>query len=202
MPSFKIETKTHLPTSQLGKRLRFSTTNEVFTITLNDEVRLRFRPQWDSNGVGASMTVLRDNAVWDCARYVEMDEVKHLGDQWYDTLSAEFLWKPPAGEHTPEELRALCLKHNEELAGYKAVPSDVIWSSAFDIRSFWAYLGQHASTAATIKDIQLMGFELKDDARATLELYAVVHLAKGFLYAQMPESEQHVSMRMELVLIA
>jgi hypothetical protein len=103
------------------------------------------------------------------------------------------------GEHTLDELRTHCLRHNEEQGGYKPVPLDAVWRSDFGAHSFWAYFTTRA--AATIQDVQLMGFEPKDDGRATLELYAVVHLAQDVLYARMPESEQHFSMRMELVLV-
>jgi hypothetical protein len=49
--------------------------------------------------------------------------------------------------------------------------------------------------------MQVMGFERRE-RRATLRLHAVVRLAEGVLYARMPESEHHFSMRLELVLVA
>jgi hypothetical protein len=207
MPNFKISTKTHaLPL--LGKRTRHGAVDDtIFTITLSDDVRLRysppiltlrFRPMWNSDGVGATLLVMQEGKIWECARYVEQVEIKHLGEKWFETQDPEFLCKPP-GEHTLDELRTHCLRHNEEQGGYKPVPLDAGWRSDFGAHSFWAYFTTRA--AATIQDVQLLGFEPKDDGRATLELYAVVHLAQDVLYARMPESEQHFSMRMELVLV-
>jgi hypothetical protein len=49
--------------------------------------------------------------------------------------------------------------------------------------------------------VRAMGFE-RMGRFATLRLHAVVHLAEGVLYARMPESEHHFSMRLELVRVA
>jgi hypothetical protein len=165
------------------------------------ELRLRFRPAWNGDGVGASLLVLLAGEVWECARYTAQDELKHLGDQWFETQAAEFLCPHPSGL-SANDLRAFCLAHNATQGGYKAVPDDVLWRSALDAHSFWAYLcGPKAQQGATLQRMQVMGFERRE-RRATLRLHAVVRLAEGVLYARMPESEHHFSMRLELVLVA
>ena len=197
-PSFEVKVRSHaIP----GGPPRGET---VVTLTapMDDKrtVRLRLRPAWRRDSVGATLMakLSDDDALWDCARYMEQEEVHHLGDDWFSARYAKELYLTPE-EHalSLDQLHAHCLRQNKLQGGYRPVPANVTWSSSLD--GFWAYLADRRNTSVALKEFRVMGFEHKACARAVLELYAVVRLSAGFPQPYQPESDQHFSMRLELV---
>jgi len=206
MLPFEIRSQTHLHISHPNKHSRTGN-NDVFNISFQSSpLRLRFRPAWTHDGVGAVLNVVHEGKVWDCVRYIEHSETKHLGNDWFNDKYARTVFKTPDEEAmTPEAFRAHWLRLNEEKGGYKKVPPNVAWSSTLGCHSFWAHLTTRSDATVantpSIKDIQSMGLRREADNHAVLELYAVLHVPVGYIDDEMPESETHYSMRLELLLI-
>lgn len=179
-------TKTHHPftiqaadsyeeDAALGKRKRLDGVSyNVFNVTLGnyDELRLRFRPTW--NRTDATLMVYFRGCVWECVRYIETSVTKPL-DAEQDVDGAVF-----GKFHMP--------------------PSEEDADSSFGPNSFWSNLTTgHIDT--TIETLQRARFEHKEDEdRAVLDLFAIVHV-QARPYVRRPELKQHVSMRLELILL-